>query len=233
MIAIIVSALALGFLGSFHCVGMCGPIVLAVPFKGDTFIAKLKSALYYNVGRAVTYSVGGALFGLLGMGFVIAGYQQLLSIIVGVVLLLAVFIPEKYYSSIKVNYAVVKIKNRLGKLLVNPSGSPLFLIGVLNGMLPCGLVYIALAAAVATGSWYNGAMFMMFFGIGTFPAMAAIFMLSSKIGINSRNKIRKLVPVMVTAMALLLVLRGLNLGIPYISPDMNANDNTKHKCCHK
>lgn len=231
------AALTLGFLGSFHCVGMCGPIALALPLDRSSLFTKILGALTYNFGRAFTYGLFGGLFGLLGRSLVIAGFQQWLSISLGVIILLLVLMPSKLtnrfrFTSFIYGY-IGKAKQQLG-LLFKKSGYPsLFLIGTLNGVLPCGLVYLGIAGAIATGSSLEGSLFMLFFGLGTIPAMLALALLSSSISVNIRSKINKAVPVFVVFMALLLILRGMNLGIPYVSPEMSHTTPKCSKCCHK
>jgi sulfite exporter TauE/SafE len=78
--------------------------------------------------------------------------------------------------------------------------------------------------------WEGG---MASFGVGTFPAMLTLSLLGNSMSVNIRNKINKAVPIFIVAMALLLILRGLNLGIPYVSPEMSTTKPVCHKCCHK
>ena len=78
--AILISALVLGLMGSFHCAGMCGPIAIALPLQGNTTGQKIFGGTLYNVGRTVTYGLMGAIFGLLGQGIVMIGFQQKISV---------------------------------------------------------------------------------------------------------------------------------------------------------
>ena len=231
------AAITLGFLGSFHCVGMCGPIALALPLNHNSLFSKISGAILYNFGRMFTYALLGGLFGLLGQSFVIAGYQQALSITLGAAILIMVLLPSKVYSKFKITafiYGYIgKLKQQLGLLFGKKNYSSLFFIGTLNGLLPCGLVYLGVTGAIATGSSLQGALFMAMFGLGTLPAMLVLALLGNAISVNFRNKINKAIPVFVVAMALLLILRGMNLGIPYISPEMSASKPECSKCCHK
>ncbi len=233
----ILAALSLGFLGSFHCVGMCGPIALALPLSKTSNLARIIGGLVYNFGRIFTYALLGGLFGLLGKSFVLAGFQQSLSISLGVLILVMVFLPESSMNKFRITgeiYSLIgKLKSKFNDLLQKKNFSSLFFIGLLNGLLPCGLVYLGIIGAIATGEVVNGSLFMAFFGLGTIPAMLSISLLSNSISLPVRNKIRKAVPVFVVAMALLLILRGLNLGIPYVSPEMSKTECTTHSCCHK
>ena len=233
----LVAAISLGFLGSFHCVGMCGPIAMALPLGRETQFKRITGTLLYNLGRVTTYGVLGLLFGLLGKGFVIGGYQQGLSIVLGVLILLTLLFPKQLSSETRLTKAILPwvytVKSLLGNLFKKTSYPSLYLIGVLNGLLPCGLVYLGVAGAIATGEAWKGSLFMMVFGLGTLPAMFFVSMASSAISLDWRNKIRRAVPVFVGLMAFVLILRGLNLGIPYMSPELSKTDCTKHSCCHK
>ncbi len=235
--SVFLTALALGFLGSFHCVGMCGPIALALPLNRESLLSKITGALIYNSGRIFTYSLFGALFGLLGQSIVIAGYQQALSITLGTVVLLMLLLPNKIVNKFKVFTSafsyIGSVKQKLKNLFKKNSLTSLFLIGTLNGLLPCGLVYLGIAGAAASGNIIQGSLFMAAFGLGTLPAMLTTALISNSININFRKKINKAVPVFIAAMALLLILRGLNLGIPYVSPEMSAVRPVCSKCCHK
>lgn len=230
-------AISLGFLGSFHCVGMCGPIALALPINHNSTFKRIFGIVSYNLGRIFTYTLLGGFFGLVGQSLVIAGYQQVLSICLGVLILVGIFLPAKIYNKFKLTsllFAYVGIvKQKLGSLFKKRNLSSLFVIGLLNGLLPCGLVYLGIAGAIASGGIFNGSLFMSFFGMGTIPAMFILSIIGNSISVNFRNKIQKAVPVFIIITALMLILRGSNLGIPYLSPEMSANKPECSKCCHK
>lgn len=232
-----IAALSLGFLGSFHCVGMCGPIALALPVRSSNKLVRMGGALIYNSGRTFTYAIFGGMFGLLGKGFVIGGYQQALSIALGVIILVGLLMPKSWTSIFSmlpiVNPFVSKLKSALGYLFSLGSLPSLFSIGMLNGLLPCGLVYMAVAGAIATGDMWRGSLFMAVFGWGTVPAMMLVTMAVGAFNLQWRSRIRQAVPVFVGLMACVLILRGLNLGIPYLSPELSKTDCTKQTCCSK
>lgn len=225
----LVAAISLGFLGSFHCVGMCGPIALALPVHKKPPLLKNTLIIVYNLGRIITYATFGLLAGVVGESFVMAGFQQGFSIAVGVILLASVFLPFK--NSLSGYSFFLWIKTTFNRLFSKGTQSSLFIVGLLNGFLPCGLVYVGIAGAAATGDILKGALFMAAFGLGTAPMMFALPLIGSSISASSRNTIRKATPVFVTVMALLLVLRGLNLGIPYLSPHVNKDLQTVS--CHE
>jgi sulfite exporter TauE/SafE len=230
----IVVALTLGLLGSFHCVGMCGPIALALPLSNGSLLYKSTGRLIYNTGRVITYSAIGFTFGLAGKGLAMAGLQQIISILLGTTILISVIfgysVMHRLNPTSFIYKAVAKLKFNLGILINKKSFTSLFSLGLLNGLLPCGLVYMALSAALATGDAFKGASFMFFFGLGTMPLMFAVSMIGNIISISAINKIRKTIPVMMGMIGILLVLRGLNLDIPMMSPKVNHETGTIHKC---
>lgn len=216
-----VAALVLGLLGSLHCVGMCGPLALALPVRRDNR-AKLYGGIFlYNIGRAISYAFLGAMSGLAGTAVRWATGQQTLSLVAGGLVLLILilgFFGKKIEMSRTFSKPFTAVRNALAKLFGNPKPGAQFSIGLLNGFLPCGLVYAGLAGAASTGSMLNGALFMFIFGVGTIPALFALTLVGNKISVSWRDRLRRAVPVFVGIMALLLVLRGLGLGIPVLSP---------------
>lgn len=231
---VITAGLVLGALGSFHCVGMCGPLALSLPLKGKNNAVRFFSSLLYNAGRVTTYSLLGALVGLIGHSIAFFGYQQWLSISLGVTILLALALSN-YTRSAKLslpwlNHFFTGIRRQLGFLYKKDHALVSYLIGLLNGLLPCGLVYMAIAGAVATGSVGNSSLFMAAFGLGTLPVMWAISFFGNYLAAGIRLKIRKLYPYILAMMACLLILRGLGLGIPYVSPKINTANKAAVEC---
>jgi len=230
-----------GLLGSLHCVGMCGPIVAALPQGEGGKMAFLAGRLLYNLGRVVTYAIIGLIFGLIGKTIFMAGYQQGLSIAVGVVIIVAVITPSRYSQGAITMLGLGKVYARIsklwGRLFSSKSRSSLFAIGILNGFLPCGFVYVALAGAVATGGALKGSAYMALFGIGTIPILLAFSFIGNAIGHKFRHAFSRAVPVLAVALALVFILRGLSLGIPILSPKMTqdvATGEVKSSCCdHK
>lgn len=233
----LLAGLSLGFLGSFHCVGMCGPIALAIPVRRTSRLSVLWGTLIYNIGRVIAYSLMGLLFGLLGRGFVLAGWQNTLSVALGIFLLLALalpLLPKRYLHFPVLIRALEELKSSIRILFGKSSPYTLLSIGFLNGFLPCGFVYLAVTGALATGDILNGMLFMAAFGAGTLPAMTVVTLFRERMGLRFRTYVRKSVPVFVGIMALMLILRGLNLGIPYLSPQMvNTGQNCNVQCCSK
>ena len=226
----LLSAFLMGFLGSFHCIGMCGPIVLALPGQGMLY------KVTYNVGRTITYTLLGGLIGLVGEGFAVVGMQQSLSIGVGVfMLVIIVFTKYKHFDLPTrgfINKLYLSVKRGLGPLLKSKSIFSPVLIGVLNGLLPCGLVYAAMFAALSMGSVVNSASYMLFFGLGTIPIMLGLGIFSGFITPVLRTKLNKVVPYFLALVAIILILRGMNLGIPYISPKLDSTGHMEMKHDH-
>ncbi len=236
MSQLIFAAFTMGLLGSFHCVGMCGPLALSLPINNDRPSARFSGVLLYNTGRILTYSIFGLIFGLIGKSAAFFGFQQWLSIILGLLIIYFVVLPKRF--SIFNNKSFVlpffeKIRSSLGELFFRKNYSSLFFIGILNGLLPCGLVYMAAAGAVATGEVPGSILFMAFFGLGTLPMMWSIAFFGNYVSISIRQKIRRAYPYLVTFMACLLILRGLGLGIPYLSPEMKKEKANMIECCAK
>lgn len=226
----------IGFLGSFHCIGMCGPIALALPIFHESYVKLLLGRVLYNLGRIVTYTLFGALFGLFGKSLELAGLQQNVSITIGIIMLVVILMPRKYKNRLTDFYLYRFISNFIktsfSKLTQKKSNYSLFIIGVINGFLPCGFVYVALAGAVSTGSIYSGSAFMALFGFGTFPIMLVASLAGKYISLGLRSKINKLIPVLALILAVIFILRGLNLGIPYLSPKLNHMPINEEVICH-
>lgn len=218
----LISALILGLMGSLHCVGMCGPIAFMLPVDRDSSFKKMVQIFIYHFGRLLAYGSIGLIFGLLGKGLYVFGLQQKLSIFIGIVMIVVVVMPSKIFQKYNVSkplYKLIsKVKSRLGKELKKRTPDTFLTIGFLNGFLPCGLVYMALFGAIAMGNAGQGALYMILFGVGTIPLMTvAVYFGSMLKGVN-RKKVQQLIPVFVVVIGLLFILRGLGLGIPYVSP---------------
>lgn len=232
MYAFYIAALSLGILGNMHCAGMCGPLAMALPVHNFSKPVRIFKILTYNFGRILTYSILGFLFGLLGKGFVISGYQQFLSIFSGIFILLFLLVP-RFSMRIQSIRFVSKVKQGMQHFLRNRNTGALFILGLLNGLLPCGLVYVAIAAAIASGQPMQASKFMMLFGLATLPTMFSFSYLVPMLNKKRQSFFRKLSPAFVIVIALVLVLRGMNLGIPYLSPKINHPFAAKTCGCHK
>jgi sulfite exporter TauE/SafE len=216
------TAFLFGLVGSMHCLGMCGALALALPVTGNNKATFIVGRISYNVGRISTYVLFGAIFGSLGKTIALAGLQRWLSLGAGVVILVGFAASSRWALNGRVIQAVGLLKAGLAGLMRRRSFSSLFFLGALNGLLPCGLVYAACAGAVATGAWLGGMQYMLVFGLGTVPMMLGVGVAGLGIQPAIRFRWQKLVPACGIALGLLLVLRGMSLGIPYLSPDLSA-----------
>ncbi len=216
------TAFVLGLLGSFHCIGMCGPIAFVLPVDKTSRSKAFIGSFLYHFGRLMTYGIIGVLFGLLGRGLYLAGFQQRLSILIGIVMILLVLIPTAQLNRFAISRPLYRfigqIKSKLGLYLNKTSNKALFLIGFFNGFLPCGLVYMALLGSVSTGNAIEGAGYMVLFGLGTVPLMTAAIYLGNFLKVSVRKRIQRAIPIFVVIIGILFILRGMGLGIPYVSP---------------
>ena len=230
------TAFAIGALGSFHCIGMCGPIALALPLNSETSFRRIMGSLLYNSGRITPYALIGTFFGFLGQGFVLAGFQQSISIVLGLLVILGVALPAAFVHKMSPNHVIAKgiakVKVHMQKLFAIRSYPSMFFIGSLNGLLPCGLVYLGVAGATAMGNPGEGALYMLLFGLGTWPVMVFVSFFGNWIGIGIRNRIKSAMPVLVTLMGIFFILRGLSLDIPYISPAISSETPARVEVCH-
>lgn len=245
---ILITALLLGLMGSLHCIGMCGPIALSLPLRGNTIVQKIMGSILWSFGRIVTYSLMGALFGLVGAGFKLIGYQQVISVTIGILMIFSAFLPSifKKYASGGLLSLFSPIRKGMQQLFQEKNNRALFLIGVFNGLLPCGLVYMAVAGAIGMADFRLAIVYMALFGFGTLPMLLIISLLGNVISQTIRKKINQIVPFVVVAIGILFILRGLTLGIPYLSPPKEKLSPTLHmkadttgvaksvenSCCH-
>ena len=233
----LISALIFGLLGSFHCIGMCGPIAFLLPLDRDSKLKKSLQIFLYHSGRLFSYGIIGLAFGIVGKSLSLFGLQQQLSIIIGIIMLLLVLIPKRRLGKLNPENVgfkfVTNLKNHLGKELRKKKPDTYFTVGFLNGFLPCGLVYMAVLGAIAGGTTVHGTLYMVVFGIGTIPLMTSAIWISNIISVKSRKYIRRLIPVFVGLIAVLFILRGMGLGIPYISPKQQTQQISSGLDCHK
>lgn len=230
------SALIFGLLGSFHCVGMCGPIAFMLPVDRTNSTKKAFQIFSYHFGRILAYSMIGLVFGLVGKSLYIFGLQQQLSIFIGILMIVVVLIPTKVFN--KYNFSkpmyklISKVKSGLGQALKRKTADTFLTIGFLNGFLPCGLVYMAVFASLAMQSAVQGSLYMALFGMGTIPLMTTAIYVGKFLNTTVKQRIQKAIPIFVIVIGLLFVLRGLGLGIPYLSPAPMSEIATGDIECH-
>jgi sulfite exporter TauE/SafE len=222
----LLTAFSIGLFGSLHCVGMCGPLALALPIGTGATTTFIAGRALYNLGRVLTYAFMGVLAGLIGQKIVFYGFQQTVSIAAGALMIGAYAFPAligRHLARLSFLDAIAShVQAAFSRLIAQRSVLTMFLIGLVNGLLPCGLVYVALAGSAMTGDPVQGGMFAALFGLGTFPMMFVVSVLGRKIAPSVRQRIAKAVPVFMVLLGILFILRGLNLGIPMISPRLAA-----------
>ena len=215
------TAFILGLVSSAHCAGMCGPLALAMPGAGTSGPRFWAGRLGYNLGRILTYTALGVVFGLVGRTLFLAGLQRWLSVGLGAALLAGLLISRRLAWWRPLTALLERFQPNMSLLLRRRSFGSLVALGLLNGLLPCGLVYVACAGAAATSGILAGARYMAAFGAGTAPVMLAIGLGGRLVPLAWRLKPRQGIPISVCLLGLLLILRGMSLGIPYLSPDLS------------
>ncbi len=239
METIFLPAFILGVISNLHCLGMCGPIALAIPLNRSSKSSKLFGILQYHLGRVLVYAILGYIVGYIGMGIKLFGVLQAISIIAGIGIIIyawrkkLTFFKNPFTSSLR---HTSLLSQSMGKIMRSESPIKLFLLGALNGLLPCGMVYTALITAVVMGTPVLSATSMLAFGLGTLPGLVAFSLFAQQLGNPIRSKINRYLPYLITVVGLLIVLRGMNLNIPYISPKVSFSEEKKEvvmDCCHK
>ncbi len=232
--SVIIMAFLMGFTGSLHCAGMCGPIMWVMPFQFFNGAKKVLAVTLYHLGRVSVYAMLAVVLHSF-RSFFDPRIQQYISIGLGSLLLLAgvlSFLPAAGFTGFNLPWSGT-VKKLLGKFIGRPGIGAITAAGVLNGLLPCGLVYMALSATFTLGTSAQAAAFMYLFGAGTLPMLISISVLKYKASALRVAHVKKLVPVVVFCFGCLFILRGLNLGIPYISPKVVVSGHQIHSCCHK
>jgi len=211
------TAFVLGLSSSFHCVGMCGPLLLAVPTRASNNYQWLQ-IIIYHAARIFTYALLGILVGFAGWRLQVANLQQFFSLTIGVILLIYVFAGRFFADASWLLTFNKMIFSFFGFAAKQKGQWGTLLLGVANGLLPCGMVYIALTGAMATAKISDAATFMLLFGVGTLPLLFVFNFYGVRLQAAVKQRIKLIAPLVIIIMGLLLILRGLNLGIPYISP---------------
>lgn len=246
---IFITALILGLTSNLHCIGMCGPLVMAIPMKRRNNLSLIAGILQYNAGRILTYFLLGLLIGTIGLTIQTFDVLQWISIFSGIFLILFAwrkFFPSKLNTAFKISGVYLFITRNIGTILASESPLKLTLLGMLNGLLPCGMVYLGLLNAILAGNLFQSGLAMAIFGLGTLPSMIFVAYSAAKLTPAFRSKLNRFVPIILTFVGALIIMRGLNLGIPYISPKISLHKTVKTttspkvlkpememSCCHK
>lgn len=240
MLTLLTSAFLLGMVSNLHCIGMCGPIALAIPFNRKSKLSLFWGILQYNFGRIIIYSTFGLIVGFIGLGIQFIGLLQGLSIAAGFGIVLyawrKVLFTSSFFDRFRFSFIQRFTSKNMGKIIRNNSPFKFFLFGNLNGLLPCGMVYTALITSVIAGNPIKSGLTMFIFGLGTIPGMIVITLFANQLSTHFRSRINKSLPYFVTFIGFIIILRGLNLDIPYLSPEVKFSDKTKQIesiSCHK
>lgn len=230
------TAFLMGLVANFHCIAMCGPISMAVPIYHKSKFGRLKSILIYNIGRITTYAILGVIFGFIGKNIAIVGVQQQISIILGfaiiIIALFPKFISKTQLNNSAYNYILNKLKKQFTIQFKKKSSLSLFIIGFFNGLLPCAMVYTAIAGALTSSSIIEGSLFMIVFGFGTLPTMIALPYLKNSVSGKIKSLFQKIITPSLIIFGIILILRGSNLDIPYLSPKVKVGSTINTENCH-
>ena len=233
----LLTSFLLGIVSNLHCFGMCGPIAFALPLNRTSKSSLIIGILKYHLGRILVYSFLGYLVGFIGLGIKMIGILQTVSILSGIFVILYAWrnthLFQNLLPELKASFNFVP-SNTIGKLMRSNSKIKLFGLGMLNGLLPCGMVFTALIASILTGNPYNSGISMFSFGLGTLPGMIVMNYFTSRLNLSYKSKINRYLPYIVTVIGILMILRGLNLNIPYISPRatiLESKKEMKFECC--
>jgi len=216
---------------------MCGPIAFALPLNRNSRPALIVGILQYHVGRILVYAFLGYLVGFIGLGIKMIGFLQIISILSGIFIILYAWRKSRLFKNSipEINASFNLVPNQtLAKVLKSNSKLKLFGLGILNGLLPCGMVYTALITSIISGNPWSSSFSMLAFGIGTFPGMVLISYFTNRLSFTYKSKINRYLPYIVTIIGTMIILRGLNLNIPYISPRatiLEAKKEVKIECC--
>ena len=224
------AAFILGLAGSAHCAGMCGPLALALPrVEGGTW-SHIVSRIAYHLGRVTTYGLLGLVFGLAGRSLALAGVQRWVSIGLGTLLLVGVLAARTDLFRLPGVTTGAWWRTAMSRLLRQRGLAALGLLGLLNGLLPCGLVYVAGLAGAALGDFQAAIKYMLVFGLGTVPVMLGLSLAGTALQTSLRLRLQQAIPYGLALVAVLLIFRGLGLGIPYLSPDLTPPDGQPAHC---
>lgn len=215
-------AMTMGLFSSLHCVGMCGPLAMASPVLRGGMGSVIVSRLIYHAGRIAIYALIGLVVGITGETLRISGLHSHVSVLTGIFVL--GFFAARHlglrYADQKVYSVFLRLKKPFQHLIRRRTPASLFLLGILNGLLPCVMVYLAAGTALVLGKTWTSLGFMVVFGLGTTP----LLWLASEGFRNIMGRLKINVDYVYSTLSLitglLLILRGLHLGVPWLSPDL-------------
>ncbi|HEY9000775.1 MAG TPA: sulfite exporter TauE/SafE family protein [Mucilaginibacter sp.] len=216
-------AFFVGLFGSLHCIGMCGPLAFAIPVSQKGWLSLLTDKFIYNLGRVLSYATLGFIIGFIGRQLWISGLQQGISLASGLLIVLAGFsrmFKIRLFNGKASSKFLTPISKAINYAIQHRAGN--FAVGVLNGFLPCGFVYLALVGAINTASPLSAVEYMFWFGAGTFPLMLAATVSSGFMNATFRRRVNKALPYLMVCLGFWFILRGMDLNIPYLSPSVKT-----------
>ena len=229
-----IAGFVLGLAGSLHCAGMCGPLVAALPSPEQRTLSFIVGRLVYNLGRVSTYAMLGAVVGLGGSALSLAVHGMTISIVSGALMIVLAVAQLLLHWSVPVPAVVHRLlqplRRRLAGLMQHHSMAALAGVGMLNGLLPCGMVTAALVGSAGSGSVLGSTGFMVAFGIGTTPMMAALAIGLPMATVRWKTRFRTIAPVVALLLGIVITVRGMGLGIPMLSPP-SPQQHTTASCC--
>jgi sulfite exporter TauE/SafE len=215
-------ALATGFLGGFgHCVAMCGPLVGALGISAPPGIPArraLAPQLAYHLGRITTYGLMGLFGSFVNVAGRLAGVQDVVAVLAGALLVamgIGAASMSLWVKSAEGRLAG-QVMSAVRKLAGHEAPMGAYPLGLVLGLLPCGLSYSAFAAAAATGSPARGLLLALLFGLGTLPAMLLAGAVVVALSARGRGLLYRLGGGLVALLGLLFVLRGLRVHVPWL-----------------
>lgn len=218
MTEFLTASFAIGLLGSLHCVGMCGGLVTAMGMTRAT--TWWPGVIAYQIGRVTTYTALGFIVGLIGSllnsGW-INGIQNSISIVAGVIIILLAlhiggWLPDPFSRLSRRIIAITGFSRFINAAATTDNTAPWYSAGLINGLLPCGLVYAAISLSLTATTVGQGVAGMLLFGLGTVPAMLAVPALMRAVTPAARGRILKTGSVLLIIVGAITLLRGTALG---------------------
>lgn len=203
------TAFLTGMISSLHCVGMCGPLVAALPLGRLAHGQRWRAVGVYHAGRIATYTTLGALTGMMSLGLHLLGWQRPLAIGCGLALLVRFVWRKSLPGRLQWPWLSQQITTHFRQSLHQPTWTRFAGLGVLNGLLPCGFTYLALAGTLATNTAGAGAAYMLLFGLGTLPALLGVHLMAGWLPRLGRQRLNQVLSVGTVLVAFLLISRGL------------------------
>ena len=215
----------MGLAGSLHCAGMCSPLAMAITNSNRV---ALRNRIIYNLGRITTYGLLGAVVGTIGYLLPWNGFQNIFSVVFGVVLIVMAAIGITGFQIPVVTPGVLKftalLKQSFTKFLQHKSSATLLLMGGLNGLLPCGLTFLALSFCLAVATPFEGFIHMLAFGAGTLPVMLCLVSVVGFIANKMQWNIKTVTTGLMVISGMLLIARIFIVHLPESHQHTNLMD---------